>query len=253
VTMKKTLSRLLYRLIRFLVWLFYPKMQIIGAEHLPEGSCIVVGNHAKMNGPIACELYFPRPRCTWCAGEMMHLREVPAYAYRDFWSHKPKAVRWFFRMLSYLIAPISVCVFNNAECIGVYHDMRLMNTFQETVDRLQSGVDVVIFPEHDVPYNGVVWEFQDRFIDVARLYCRRSGQPISFVPLYVAPRLHTLSLGEPIRFDPAAPPAEERRRICTALMDGVTALARALPEHIVVPYPNVPKRDYPLNKETSAS
>ena len=55
----------------------------------------------------------PGDHAVWCNAEMMHLKEVPDYAYRDFWSLKPKAVRWFYRLLSYVIAPLSVCVFNN--------------------------------------------------------------------------------------------------------------------------------------------
>ena len=248
--MRKKLSRLLYRFIRFWVWVFYPKMRVVGAENLPDEPCIVVGNHAKTNGPISAELYFPVERYTWCNGEMMHLREVPDYTYQDFWSHKPKSIRWLYRVTSYLIAPLSVCIFNNANCIGVYHDLHIMGTFKETVEKLQGGASVVIFPEHDVPRNHIVCEFQDRFIDVARMYYKETGKEISFVPLYIAPRLHSLHLGKPVRFDASAPLKQERVRICEAMMDGVTELARALPEHIVVPYPNIPKKQYPPNKES---
>lgn len=143
----------LYRFVKRLVRLFYPKTAVVGAENLPDEACVVVGNHSQMNGPIACELYFPIERYTWCAGEMMHLKEAPAYAYRDFWSRKPGYIRWFYKLLSYVIAPLSVCVFNNANCIGVYHDARIMSTFRDTVLKLREGASVVIFPEHDAPYN----------------------------------------------------------------------------------------------------
>lgn len=136
--MLKKLSYLLYRLIKWVVWVCYPYTRIVGVQNLPDESCIVVGNHAKTNGPVACELYFPVERYTWCNGEMMHLKEVPEYTYQDFWSKKPKSIRWLYRIASYLIAPLSVCIFNNANCIGVYHDLRIMETFKETVQKLQS-------------------------------------------------------------------------------------------------------------------
>ena len=249
--MSGKLSALLYRLIFALVRALYPKSEVRGTEHLPDEPFIGVGNHAPFHGPIACELYFPGRHYTWCAGEMMHLKEVPAYAYRDFWSQKPGYIRWFFRLASYAIAPLAVCLFNNANCIGVYHDMRVMATFKETVSRLSEGSSVIIFPEHDVPHNGILCDFQDRFIDVARLYYRQTGKALCFVPLYVAPRLKLMQLGEPIRFDPQANISRERERIAAALMDAVTALARALPEHTVVPYRNIPKKCYPKNKEVS--
>jgi len=232
----------LYKIIKALVRFFYPRTQVEGAEHLPEEPAVIVGNHAKMNGPIICELYFPRRHRTWCAGEMMHLEQVPNYAFQDFWSEKPRYIRWFYRLLSYLIAPLSVCVFNNADTIGVYRDNRVLSTFRNSVKALQNGKDIVIFPEHNVPHNHIVNDFQDRFIDLARLYHRRTGRELCFVPMYIAPTLKRAFLGTPIRFRADAPIEEERSRICTCLMESITSMACALPEHVVVPYQNIPRR-----------
>lgn len=236
-----------------LVTLFYRKPEIVGLENLPECPCIIVGNHAQMNGPIVAELYLPGPRAIWCAGEMMHLKEVPAYAYRDFWSKKPKAVRWFYRILSYVIAPLSACVFNNARCIGVYHDMRVATTLRETLQQMRQGVRIVIFPEHDVPHNHIVCDFQDRFIDLARMYHHQTGQAPAFVPMYVAPALRKTFLGKPILWNPDAPTDDERRRVKEALMAAITGIALAQPRHTVVPYPNVPRRLYPQNTPDEVS
>ena len=88
----------LYRVIRRLVRLFSPRFRVAGTENLPEEPCVIVGNHSQMYGPIAGELYTPGKHYIWCAGEMMHRKEVPAYAYQDFWSGKPKALRWFYKL-----------------------------------------------------------------------------------------------------------------------------------------------------------
>ena len=246
MTRKK--GALLYPVFKGLVRIFSPKMQVEGLEHLPEEPSIVVANHAQMHGPIACELYFPGNRYTWCAGEMMHLKDVPAYAYKDFWSRKPGWTKPFYKLLSWLIAPLSVCIFNNAQTIGVYHDARVLSTFKKTVARLEEGAHVVIFPEHAVPKNHILCEFQDKFIDIARLYYKRTGKELTFVPMYIAPGLGKMVLGEPARFQPSAPPEQERHRICHHLMERITDIACGLPEHTVVPYLNVSKKQYPSNK-----
>lgn len=240
-------SRGVYRVIRGLVRLFYPKTRIVGAEHLPEGGCIVVGNHTQMNGPIVSELYFPGTRKIWCAWQMMYRKEVPAYAYQDFWSAKPKRIRWFYKILSYVIAPFSVCVFNNAHTIAVYHDTRILSTFRQTVDELAGGTRVIIFPECGKKHNHIINQFQDRYIDIARLYQKKTGKPLAFVPMYVAPKLKAAYLGEPVVYDPKARPEEERERISSYLMDAVTDIAVHLPRHIVVPYDNVGRRAYGTN------
>ena len=237
----------IYRLIYRLVWLFSPKYRIEGAEHLPEGPCVIVGNHCQMYGPIAGEMYTPGEHAVWCVGEMMHREEVAAYAYRDFWSHKPRIVRPFFRLMSHLIVPLALLIFNNAHTIPVYHDSRVLSTFRETVEQLRAGSRIVIFPECYTEHNNVVHDFQDKFVDVARLYYRKTGQELAFVPMYLAPRLKTIYYGKPIFFQPDAPLAEERRRICDELMDAITDMAVSLPEHTVIPYPNIPRKQYPKN------
>ncbi len=251
--MKKTKSYPLYRIIKFFVRLFYPKLQVVGAENLPDTPALVVGNHSQMHGPIGCELYFPGKRYTWCAGQMMHLKEVPGYAYQDFWSGKPKGSRWFYKAMSYIIAPFSVCVFNNADTIGVYRDSRILSTFKNTVKALTEGANVVVFPECYEEYNHIIHRFQENFVDIARLYGKRTGQPLAFVPLYIAPSLKQLHIGKPVYFDPDQDLESQRHSICQYLMDEITAMAEALPAHTVVPYPNIPKKNYPSNRPQEAS
>lgn len=247
--MQKNKSYPLYRFIKFWVRVFYPKMEVVGAQNLPQEPCLIVGNHAQMHGPISCELYFPGKRYTWCAGEMMHLKDVPAYAYQDFWSNKPKAFRWFYRLLSYVIAPFSVCVFNNADTIGVYHDGRILSTFKTTVKALQEGSSVVVFPECYDEHNHIVHRFQENFCDIAKLYYKRTGKCLPFVPLYICPALKKLIIGKPVFFDPEQDMAAQRHAICAYLMDSITTLATQQPPHRVVPYPNVPKKEYPMSRE----
>ncbi len=245
--MKKKPS-LLYRFIKWCVRVCYPKMELEGAENLPDEPAIIVSNHAQMNGPIACELYFPGKRYTWCIGHMMHLKEVPDYAYEDFWSNKPKYIRWFYRLLSYIIAPLSVCVFNNAETIAVYKDQRIVSTFKETVRRLCEGAKVVIFPENNTECNNIINEFQDKFVDIARMYYRKTKKCLSFVSMYLAPELKIMVLGKPVEFDPTEDMDSQRSRICEYLKEEITSAARALPPHRVVPYRNIPKKNYPMNR-----
>jgi hypothetical protein len=203
-----------------------------------------------MNGPIVGELYVPNEPYIWCAGEMMHLKDVPEYAFRDFWSSKPKWTQPFYKLLSYIIAPLSVCIFNNARTIGVYHDARLLSTFKNTVKVLQEGKSVVIFPEHDVEHNHIVYDFQDRFIVIAKLYYKKTGKELRFVPMYIAPKLKKICLGKPTAFCATAPLDAERRRICDYLMREITDMAISLPKHTVIPYRNTSKKEYPSSIPT---
>ena len=242
----------LYRLIRRAVRRLTPAYTLYGTENLPEEAAVIVGNHCQMYGPIAGELYMPRPHAIWCVGEMMNRKEVPAYAFQDFWSGKPRRTLWFWRLASHAIALPAAYVLSCAHTIPVYHDARVMTTFRRSVETLRAGTDIVIFPESAEPYNAIVTRFHSHFADLAPLYCRRTGTALCFVPMYVAPRLGSIHFGKPVRYNPDAPAGAERERICAALADAVTELAVSLPPHTVVPYLNIPKDRYPLNTDAAA-
>ncbi len=238
-----------YRVIKGAVKLVYPRITVEGAEHIPDGPFVAIGNHSQLHGPIISELYFPVDRYTWCAGEMMHLKEVPPYAFCDFWSKKPKRTHWFYKILSYLIAPLAVIIFNNAQTIGVYHDRRIIGTFRESLNKLSCGSSVVIFPEYHEKNNRILYKFRDGFVDIGRMYYKKTGKRLNFVPVYMAPKLHKMCFGKPIAFDPDAPIENERARISSYLSEQITDIAVSQPRHKVIPYENISKKDYPYNKE----
>ena len=246
--MAKGLSWAVFKVVCGLARLHMPRPEFMGVENLPEGPCVIVGNHAQMNGPVYAELYLPGKPDIWCNAQMMHLREVPDYAFQDFWSQKPARVRWLYRIASFLIAPVSVCVFNNARCIPVYHDMRLLTTLRQTLKRLGEGKRVVIFPEKNEPFNHILYAFQDRFIDLGKMYKTRAGEALCFVPMYVAPNLRRVIFGKPVPYEARNDPEAERARVCRALTDAITQLADSQPLHRVVPYRNMPKKLYPYNR-----
>lgn len=245
---KKKKKGFIYRVGSRVVSCFYGKKKFIGLENIPDEPAIIVGNHAQMHGPLTAELKLPFKKYTWCIGQMMHLKEVPAYAFQDFWSLKPKWTHWFYKMLAHLIAPLCVYIFNNADTIGVYKDQRGISTFKKSIQGLEEGFNIVIFPECYTEYNNIVYEFQDKFIDLARFYYKKTGKELSFVPMYNAPKLKTVVFGKPIKYDSSLPMSVQNKIICDYLKEEITRLAQELPVHTVVPYANISKKKYPKSK-----
>ncbi len=246
--MKKK-STWLFRIIKGLVRVFYGRMEVVGLENLPKENAVIVSNHCQMNGPIAGELFLPKNCYTWCAGQMMNRKEVPEYAFQDFWSQKPGWTHPFYKVLSYIIAPLADYIFNHARTIPVYRDMRIMTTFKKTIQMLKDGANILIFPEKDEKCNNILYQFQENYVDVAMLYYKKTGIELTFVPLYIAPYLKKMYIGKGIRFDSQKPIEEEKKRISVCMSERITDIARALPEHKVVPYRNIPKKYYLTNKE----
>lgn len=247
--MQEKETSLLFSIIKKVIRFFYGNMEIVGIENMPENHTIFVANHAQMNGPLAGELFLPYNCYTWCAGQMMHLKDVPKYAFSDFWSQKPKWTQPLYKILSYLIAPLSVCVFNNARTIAVYRDMRIKSTFKESIQILNANGNLLIFPEKDEKQNHILYQFQENFIDVAKLYYKKTGIELTFVPIYIAPKLKKMYIGEGIPFNGENDIKDERKRITNYLSDEITSIACNLPRHTVIPYRNIPKRYYLTNKD----
>jgi len=220
----------------------------LNTENVPGVPSVVVSNHCQLYGPLVVQYYIERPTTAWCTYEVTELKEVPEYAYTDFWAHKPKCTRWFYRILSYIVAPISAFIFHNADIVPVYKDMRILKTFKQSIEKLEEGRNLHIFPECPNDYNNIINEFQERFIDLAKFYYTRTKKLLSFVPMYIAPKIKTIIYGKPIEYNPENNPGEERSRICKYLADQITELAKSLPQHVVVPYINMQKKDYPLSK-----
>lgn len=249
--MEKKKTTVPYKIIRALVRLFYGNMEVVGLENLPDGQAVIVGNHSQLHGPIAAELFMQDNCYIWCAGQMMKMKEVPEYAFTDFWSQKPKWIQPFYKVMSYLIAPLSVCIFNNARTIAVYRDMRIMSTFKDTIKLLQKGGNILIFPEKDEKMNHILYQFQENFIDIAKLYHKKTGVELTFVPMYIAPKLKKMYIGKGIRYQSGQSMDDEKKRISAYLSEEITRIATDLPKHTVVPYRNIPKKYYLTNKDVN--
>ena len=247
-SLKKKKKSKIFRFYEKVVSKIYGKKKIVGIENIPKEACVIIGNHAQIHGPLFSAVQFPYKKYVWCIGNMMHLKEVPSYAFTDFWSKKPKWTHWFWKIIAHLIAPLAVYIFNRADVIGVYKDTRGLSTFRNSVDGLKDGAHIIIFPECETAFNEIVYEFQDKFVDLARLYFKDTGKELSFVPMYNAPKLKTVVFGKPIKFDSSDKIENQRKTVCDYLKNEITKLAKELPEHIVVPYLNLPKKQYPKSK-----
>lgn len=239
---------LLFKLIKKIIKIFYKTPEFLGVENLPKEPTIIIGNHAQVHGPIVAEAYMPKNTYVWITGEMLSVKKIPKYVYEDFWRLKPRALKWFYKGLSYLVAPLFSYVFNNAKGIGVYKDIKIASTLKNTVLRLNEGNNVVIFPESRESFNNVVNEFQKNFVDVARIYYKVKKVELTFTPTYICPELRKVIYGKPVKFDATAPYEQEKERIVNYLKEEITNIAKSLPVHKVVPYINVKKKYYPKSK-----
>lgn len=240
---------------RFCAWVarrFHKKSVIEGLENLPDEPCVIVANHSQLHSPLTFELYVNVKRAIWCEGKMMVCREVPEYAEENFWPNATDKQKKHRRFWVKLIAPLVGYIFSHAHTVPVYRDARLMKTFRLSEEALLNGENLVIFPENEIPdeNNPVLDHFNLHFVDIAKVYHKKYGKILKFVPAYNCVELKKVVIGKNyVEYDPDIPMNEQRELLCENLRREITDLAQSLPRHKVVPFLTIPKSEWRYSKD----
>lgn len=195
--------------------------KMVNIDHVitdPENPLVFLGNHAEIYGPIASALCFPVPVRFWVISKMMFsTRDVKAYLYENTFSKKTFLPVFARKLLSWYFGWLSVNIMNSLKAIAVYRDspMKLRGTIRESVEALQNGDNLMIFPEHP---NGKyvksgISELSPGFVMLAEAWWKKSGKKLRMMPVYANRKMRTFTFGEEIVYQPENGFASEQERI----------------------------------------
>ncbi len=224
------------RIVMFVIRPFY-RHRVIGRENVSmdgDASCVFVCNHGEIYGPVVTNLYVPFPFRPWVTSEMCDSQVIADYIYRNTFSKQkwiPKGLRRPF--CTRLAGPVLAWIMRSVDSIPVYHGnpRQLMNTFRSTVDAMEAGDNILVFPENggassDGRYvREGVGEFFTGFATIGQLYYRRTGKSCRFIPIYANRRARVIQFGKEIRYNGENAPADEKERICDFLRDEILRMA----------------------------
>ena len=112
---------------------------------------------------------------------------------------------------------MSVNVMNSLRAIAVYRDspMKLRQTLRESVEALEHGENLMIFPEHpEGKYEkGGVSEFSPGFLMLAEAWWKKSGKKLRILPVYANREARTFTFGDEIVYEPENGFAAEQERV----------------------------------------
>lgn len=189
-------------------------------------------NHAGANGPAMMTLSFQPKHRTWIISYVLNKKQNVNFIFNDFMCGEGRKNKWFWRFLAKLTAAFLRPLLECARPIPVFHDRRVMDTLKESVDALENGDNVVIFPECPKKFSEYVFELYDGFADLGRLYSKvTEGKKLKFYPVYVENVNRKIMIAKPIEYDPTNNPKAERVRISEYVRDGIDRMGRSLPEH----------------------
>lgn len=193
-----------FHFLRVVIKLFTGRMETKWSGDFDGSPSIFVCNHDRAWGPIAMCAHFDHCKDVrpWINAQVLSIRTLPAYAREDFWWPRDK---WYTKIFDYIVAYIIALILppilRSSACIPVHHDTGVMATLKSSVDALQNGHHILLFPEHPTGYGEYGSTVFTGFTSLGRLLHRRTGKTVNFYPTFVDWKGKEIRVGEPIAYD----------------------------------------------------
>ena len=199
----------------------FNRHRMVDLDHVkldPDNPVVFLGNHSEIYGPIASALCFPVPVRFWVISKMMFKKkDVRAYLYENTFSKKTYLPIFVRKLLAWYLGWLSVNVMNALRAIAVYRDspMKLRQTLRESVEALEQGENLMIFPEHpEGKYvKGGISELSPGFVMLAEAWWKKTGKKMRMMPVFANREKRTFTFGEEIVYEPENGYAAEQERI----------------------------------------
>ena len=199
----------------------FNRHRMVDLDHVkldPDNPVVFLGNHAEIYGPIASALCFPVPVRFWVISKMMFKKkDVRAYLYENTFSKKTYLPIFVRKLLAWYLGWLSVNVMNALRAIAVYRDspMKLRQTLRESVEALEQGENLMVFPEHpEGKYvKGGINELSPGFVMLAEAWWKKTGKKMRMMPVFANREKRTFTFGEEIVYEPENGYAAEQERI----------------------------------------
>lgn len=120
------------------------------------------------------------------------------YLNNVYFRKKKKRSKFTSFLLATFLTPIMALFYKGMKIIPTYPDQRLLATINTSIDELQAGTSILIYPENSSDgYKEVITELYGGFYSLAKCYNQRTGNDINIVNMYYDRKSNTVIVGEP--------------------------------------------------------
>ena len=165
---------------------------------------VFVCNHYEVFGPVAVALSLPLRYRFWINAMVLEATQNIEYMIVGTRHAFPFLSEKAARKVLQTCTPVIERVLNRFRSLPVYHAHlgKQRRSIEKTVDAMQEGDHIVLFPETAVPAysHGRVTEFYRSFALIGEVYRRRTGQSAAFCPVYVDKKHRKLCFGQLVHY-----------------------------------------------------
>lgn len=188
---------------------------------------IILSNHAGISCPFGFEMYYKRPMRLWGTYQMTKgLKSVKEYYTNIFLKQKhPHYSDFRCKFLGTVLSPFANAFYGGNQFIPTYPDARLKETMKESIETLEKGYDIVIFPEDSSKgyFDKIEKVFAGFAVLCETLYKRGTDIPVAFC--YYHKKTHKAIIGEPVFYSVLRGEKFDKNELMVKALDGINTLA----------------------------
>lgn len=209
-----------------LSFFMFGKIKVINLSDEMPDKCIMVGNHAGKNGPVAYDKFLPIFHATWGAGQMLgNYKSRYNYLRNVLYIQKCGKSKFYATIKASFEAIFSPMIYKGIKILGTHTDMRFAKTLKNSAAVLNSNASVLIFPEDSSEgYFDELTRFFGGFVSLSEYYYKKSGEDLPVYPVYLHLKSKKLIIGKPKYVNELAKQGASRDEICEILKNEVNSL-----------------------------
>ena len=190
--------------------------------------CIIVSNHNNKRGPMVYELNLPVFHASWGAYQMLgNYKSRYNYLRNVLYIQKNGVNKFKATIKASFEAIFSIFIYKGMKILPSYPDARLRKTIQHSMDVLDSGAAVSVYPEDsNQGYFDEMTHFFPGFVMLAEQYYKKTGEDLPIYPVYYGQKKKKIVVGNPLFVQDLKKEGLDRNQIAERFKDEVNELYR---------------------------
>ena len=190
--------------------------------------CIIVSNHNNKRGPMVYELNLPVFHASWGAYQMLgNYKSRYNYLRNVLYIQKNGVNKFKATIKASFEAIFSIFIYKGMKILPSYPDARLRKTIQHSMDVLDSGAAVSVYPEDsNQGYFDEKTHFFPGFVMLAEQYYKKTGEDLPIYPVYYGQKKKKIVVGNPLFVQDLKKEGLDRNQIAERFKDEVNELYR---------------------------
>lgn len=220
--------KLLYKFTRFIFRCFNKPYSIY--RECDEGAPVAyIVHHQNLQGPVISMAWFDKPIHPWGLSVFFSHRSCYKHYYKYTFTERFGMPRVFAAILTYPLSFYIPGLMKSMEGIPVYRGSKdIVRTFSESLSVLTQGESLLICP--DIDYSSEdehMGEMYMGFLSLERMYMKKTGKHLLFVPLHIDNKSHRIIIGKDISFTSETEYKQEKGIVYNKLKEEFSRLEKS--------------------------